>query len=56
MRHGPCKGCPERKVGCHGGCQKYQEYRSYCLELQQKKQRDFNERDQIDSMKRRKRN
>lgn len=22
----PCKGCPERVVGCHGSCVRYQEY------------------------------
>lgn len=22
----PCKDCPDREVGCHGRCDKYQEY------------------------------
>lgn len=22
----PCKGCEERTVGCHGGCEKYQAF------------------------------
>lgn len=24
----PCKGCGRREVGCHGGCEQYQEYRA----------------------------
>ncbi len=24
----PCNGCSERKIGCHGSCEKYSEYRS----------------------------
>lgn len=24
----PCKDCPDREVGCHGGCEKYKEYRA----------------------------
>lgn len=23
----PCKDCPDRQLGCHGTCEKYQEYR-----------------------------
>ena len=23
----PCLDCPDRKVGCHGGCPKYAEYK-----------------------------
>lgn len=23
----PCKDCPDRKLGCHGKCDKYSEYR-----------------------------
>ena len=22
----PCKDCPDRRVGCHAGCEKYREY------------------------------
>lgn len=25
----PCKGCTERRVGCHGGCEAYEGYRRY---------------------------
>ena len=24
----PCKGCSDRRVGCHGDCQKYSEYKA----------------------------
>ena len=24
----PCKDCPDRTVGCHGGCEKYKDYRA----------------------------
>ena len=24
----PCHGCTERKIGCHGSCPRYAEYRS----------------------------
>lgn len=23
----PCKGCQDRHLGCHGTCEKYQEYK-----------------------------
>ncbi len=26
--HSPCQGCPERHEGCHGQCEKYQEFRA----------------------------
>lgn len=26
----PCKDCTERKVGCHGNCQKYHEFSAEC--------------------------
>ena len=32
----PCKDCPERYLGCHQNCEKYQDYR--------KKQTEFNEK------------
>lgn len=25
----PCKGCRDRKVGCHSGCEGYLEWRKY---------------------------
>jgi len=28
MEHAPCKDCSERYFGCHGKCQKYQEFRA----------------------------
>lgn len=29
----PCKGCTERAVGCHSGCEEYEGYRR-CLDEQ----------------------
>lgn len=26
--HAPCKGCTERKAGCHPQCERYKQYRS----------------------------
>lgn len=25
----PCKDCPDRKLKCHGSCERYKEYREY---------------------------
>lgn len=27
MANAPCKNCPDRHVGCHGQCEKYQQFR-----------------------------
>ena len=27
MYDAPCKGCPDRKAGCHGKCGRYKEWR-----------------------------
>lgn len=27
MLRAPCKDCPDRHLGCHGTCEKYQEYK-----------------------------
>lgn len=37
----PCKDCPDRHIGCHGKCEKYQEY-----DAEQKKIREarFNDK------------
>lgn len=24
----PCKGCTDREVGCHAGCERYREFRA----------------------------
>lgn len=29
----PCKGCPDHKLGCHSGCERYAEYRAYREEI-----------------------
>ena len=28
MRRSPCYGCPDRAVGCHDRCERYQAYRA----------------------------
>ena len=33
----PCKNCPDRELGCHGKCEKYQEYRTKVNEYNKKK-------------------
>lgn len=32
----PCYGCGDRKVGCHGGCERYAEYKAMITELKEK--------------------
>lgn len=27
MNDAPCKGCADRHVGCHSGCEKYKKFR-----------------------------
>lgn len=31
----PCKDCGDRKIGCHGQCKKYLEYRAWCDKILQ---------------------
>ena len=26
-KHAPCKGCPDRHVGCHSVCDRYKEFK-----------------------------
>lgn len=33
----PCKGCPNRVVGCHGSCVLYGEFRAYMDEVNKQK-------------------
>ena len=35
----PCKGCKERRVGCHAGCEKYKSFKE---QVEEEKER-FNE-------------
>lgn len=42
----PCKGCSDRKVGCHSDCEKYLKYkaemeRQRILRTEQKEEIDF---------------
>ena len=36
LSNNPCYKCAERKVGCHGKCEKYQEWNKKREELRQK--------------------
>ena len=36
----PCKGCLRRKLGCHGFCEPYKEWRGWHDEVNRKKQAD----------------
>ena len=36
----PCKGCPDRAVGCHGQCGRYAEYRGERDKIKSKKERE----------------
>ena len=31
----PCKGCPERVVGCHGSCERYRAFSAECERIRQ---------------------
>ena len=30
IRKSPCYKCPDRAIGCHGKCEKYQDYQQAC--------------------------
>lgn len=36
----PCKDCPNRQIGCHSKCEKYQEYARFCEEQRQNRLKD----------------
>ena len=36
----PCKGCDRRKLGCHGFCDQYKEWREWANKINQKRQAD----------------
>lgn len=35
-----CKGCEERKVGCHGECERYNEQRQMQIEVNKQRKRE----------------
>lgn len=35
----PCKGCEDRKVGCHATCERYAEYRAVIGKYEAEKKR-----------------
>lgn len=39
----PCKGCEERKVGCHGKCEKYQTFVEDNEKIKAERQRQHEE-------------
>lgn len=45
MYHAPCKDCPDKVVGCHSSCDKYQEFRKFRDEFREyrAKERQLNE-------------
>lgn len=34
----PCKGCTDRRGGCHGGCARYAEYREAVDDIRENRQ------------------
>lgn len=34
----PCKDCPERVLGCHSTCEKYQAFNAWAIENRKKRQ------------------
>lgn len=41
---GPCYNCPERRVGCHSGCERYQAWRQGYDAEQEAKRREKQQR------------
>ena len=41
---GPCYNCPERRVGCHSGCERYQAWRKGYDAEQEVKRREKQQR------------
>lgn len=41
----PCKGCEDRREGCHAECEKYLAFREYCKQKQKERNKDANVRD-----------
>ena len=37
MANAPCKDCPDRKMGCHGRCEKYLAFRAVQTEESERK-------------------
>lgn len=35
----PCKDCTDRKVGCHGSCDAYQEFNKFCEDQREKRRK-----------------
>ena len=49
MRGAPCKDCADRKLGCHGNCPKYQEFKAYCDLVNEKRlQKNLADQYQLD--------
>ena len=40
MLNAPCKGCQDRKAGCHGKCGKYREWRAEIDRIAEKRRRE----------------
>lgn len=35
----PCLGCPDREVGCHGKCEKYQQFYEECEKIREERKK-----------------
>lgn len=46
----PCYKCPDRQVGCHGKCEKYQSWNSEHTEAKEAKRRAKRAENDADSM------
>lgn len=49
MMIAPCKDCPDRVVGCHGKCEKYQAYRVEVDELKLERAKKNYEHDPVNA-------
>ena len=45
MKQPPCKDCTERKIGCHGKCERYKAFKEYHEAEKQQKIREGNAAD-----------
>ena len=40
MRNSGCYNCTNRKLGCHGKCEKYRQYKSALEEIKERKRKE----------------
>ncbi len=39
MKNAPCRDCADRKVGCHGNCELYKEFKEMCNQINAERHR-----------------